>query len=193
MRSQRKGIRYLKPTISIVAIIGGLFLLDSAVVVHKHESAVVLGVDVTLRALVSRAQVAFGVIGRQSSLGSTLLRSSVDQRKKISLATFQRYTMARNGNTLPGSLGSVGRDQNMGSTKGIESPVGDIIKNVLHCAKKNRTGIERVPWRRLTRERGYIRKPRLGKGLWPPGGVGRGDVESLRINQECYSTLHLHQ
>jgi hypothetical protein len=164
----------LKPTISVVAIIGGLFFLNGAVVVHKYESAVVLGVDVTLCALVSRAQIALGVIGRQSSLGSTLLRASIDQREKLSSASLQRYTMARNGNTLPGPLGSVGRDQNMGSAKRIESPVGDIIKNVLHFAKKELV-TERVPWKQEVGkgEGEYIRK-RLGKGLWPPAGLDVG-------------------
>jgi len=54
----------------------GLLLLDSAVVVHKHKGAVILGVGVALGALVSGAEVAFGVVIRQSSLGGTLLCTS---------------------------------------------------------------------------------------------------------------------
>lgn len=54
----------------------GLLLLYSAVVVHEDEGAVIFGVDVTLRTLVSRAEIALGVVSRQGCLGGTLLRSS---------------------------------------------------------------------------------------------------------------------
>lgn len=36
--------------------------------------------------------------------------------------------------SLPGPLGSVGRDQDGGATKGVVSPVGDIIEYVFHGA-----------------------------------------------------------
>jgi hypothetical protein len=63
-------------TITGLAIVGSLLLLDGAVIIHKDEGVVVFGVDVTLGALVSRAQIACGVIIGQSGLGGTLLVSS---------------------------------------------------------------------------------------------------------------------
>lgn len=53
-----------------------LFFLHGAVVVHKYKGAVIVGVGVALRALVSGAQVTFRIVGWQGGLGGTLLRSS---------------------------------------------------------------------------------------------------------------------
>ena len=44
-----------KCTVSAAIIVGSLFLLDGAVVIDKHESAVVFWVDVTLGTLISGA------------------------------------------------------------------------------------------------------------------------------------------
>jgi hypothetical protein len=73
MRSS-EGLVWL--TILIRGFVGSLLFLHSAVVVHKHEGAVVFRVGVTLGALVSGTEVAFRVVVRQGSLGGTLLRAS---------------------------------------------------------------------------------------------------------------------
>lgn len=118
-------------TITGLAIVGSLLLLNGAVIIHKHEGVVVFGVDVTLGALVSRAQIACGVIIGQSGLGGTLLVSST--RDGIRKWGLNNNTIAqRRVNSLPGTLGSVGGNQNVRPAKGIVSPVGDVVQYVLH-------------------------------------------------------------
>lgn len=63
-------------TIFIIRLIVRLLLLYSAVVVDKHEGAVILRIDVPLRTLVPGAKVAFGIVIGEGGLGGTLLRSS---------------------------------------------------------------------------------------------------------------------
>lgn len=55
-------------TIAICTFIGSLLLLDGAVVVDKDKGACIVGVDVTLGAFVTRAQIALGIVGGQSGL-----------------------------------------------------------------------------------------------------------------------------
>ena len=63
-------------TIFVGRLVVRLLLLHGAVVVHKHKGAVIVGVGVALRALVSGTQVTFGIVGWESGLGGTFLRSS---------------------------------------------------------------------------------------------------------------------
>lgn len=65
-------------TISSVAFVSSLLLLHGAVVIDEDEGALVLGIGVTLRALVARAEVALRVVVRQSSLGGALLGASIE-------------------------------------------------------------------------------------------------------------------
>lgn len=60
----------------MTGLIVRLLLLYRAVVIYKHESAVILGIDVTGGTLIPRAEVAFGVVIGESGLGRALLRSS---------------------------------------------------------------------------------------------------------------------
>lgn len=64
-------------TIAICSFIISLLFLDSTVIVDKDKGALVFGIDVTLGSLVTRAQVALGIVVGQSSLGRALLLSSV--------------------------------------------------------------------------------------------------------------------
>jgi hypothetical protein len=58
----------------------------------------------------------------------------------------------RRVNSLPGTLGSVGGNQNVRPAKGIVSPVGDVVQYVLHWEfgegkiREKRRKIWRVPW-----------------------------------------------
>lgn len=64
-------------TISALRVIRSLLLLDGAVIVDKDKCLLILGVRVSLRALVTWAEVASGVISGQGGLGWALLLSSV--------------------------------------------------------------------------------------------------------------------
>jgi hypothetical protein len=63
-------------TILIRGLIGRLFFLHGAVVIHKYEGAFIIGVGIALGALVPGTQVAFGVVVGQGCLGGALLCSS---------------------------------------------------------------------------------------------------------------------
>jgi hypothetical protein len=64
-------------TISALRVIRSLLLLDGAVIVDKDERLLILGIGVSLRALVTWAQIASRVISGQGGLGRALLLSSV--------------------------------------------------------------------------------------------------------------------
>jgi hypothetical protein len=81
-------------TIIIAIIIRSLLLLHGTVVVDKDKSAVVLGIGVTLGALVAWAQVALGIIIRQSCFGRALLSTS-GQRKILVRQCHCRTTVGK--------------------------------------------------------------------------------------------------
>lgn len=64
-------------TVEIVRIVRSLLLLDSAIVVDKDESALVLGIGIALSALVSRTQIAGGIVRRKRGFGRAFLLSSL--------------------------------------------------------------------------------------------------------------------
>lgn len=53
-----------------------MFFLDRTVVVYEDECFLILGVSIALRALVSGAEIASGVVGWQGSFRGALLLSS---------------------------------------------------------------------------------------------------------------------
>lgn len=115
----------------ILRVIRGLFLLDCAVVVHEDESTVILRVGVALRALIPGAEITGGIVGRQGCLGGAFLVASVVE------LVLPGSCQAKYGiDLLPWSLGSMGRNQNVGTPKRIVSPVGDVVEDFLshgHC------------------------------------------------------------
>jgi phosphoglycerol transferase MdoB-like AlkP superfamily enzyme len=80
-------------TIAICSFIISLLFLDSTVIVDKDKGAFVFGIDVTLGSLVTRAQVALGIVVGQSSLGWALLLSSVQGK-------FFQWLVARSAKQL---------------------------------------------------------------------------------------------
>jgi hypothetical protein len=80
-------------TIAICSFIISLLFLDSTVIVDKDKCALVFGIDVTLGSLVTRAQVALGIVVGQSSLGRALLLSSVQDK-------FFQWLVARSAKQL---------------------------------------------------------------------------------------------
>lgn len=118
----------------MVGLVSGLLLLHGAVVVDKHKSAVVAGVDVTLCAVIARAEVTLWVKCRQGSLGGTFLGTSVDQERCALAIVFRVCYTVPIEHSLPRALGSVGRHQDMRPAQGIVSPMGDIVQyTVIHC------------------------------------------------------------
>ena len=122
-------------TACVATVIGSLFLLHGTVVIDKHEGAVIFWVDVALGALVSRTQVASGVVVGQSGLGGTFLLSSTKQINPMSALSLVAQHRAGGKNLLPRALGSVGRNQDVGPAQGVESPVGDVVQDVFHSGQ----------------------------------------------------------
>lgn len=117
----------------MVGLISGLFLLHGAVVVDKHKSAVIARVDVTLCAVIARAEITLWVKCRQGSLGGTFLGTSVDQETRSLAIVFRVCYTVPIEHSLPRTLGSVGRHQDMRPAQGIVSPMRDIVQyTVLH-------------------------------------------------------------
>ena len=82
------------------------------------------------------------------------------------------------GDLLPGSLSPVGRDQDGGATQRIESPVGDVVEDVVSHGKKTDVviSVEKKKKKKKKRiEEKKFFKCRKTKGFSAPPPASRGE------------------
>lgn len=82
-------------TVDIVRIVWSLLLLDSAIIVDKDESALVLGIGIALSALVSGAQIAGGIVRGKRGFGRAFLLSPLSPSVSFPFPACQNLLTAK--------------------------------------------------------------------------------------------------